>query len=183
VLPHEPALRSWLRRKTVHGLEVDDIVQETYARLSALESVAGIRDAKTYTFQVAHSIVISYVRHSRVVPIFAVDHLDAFGMASEEPGPESQTNDHQELQRLAEAISQLPGKIRDVFVLRRVHGLSQREVAKHLGLAESTVEKHFSKGLLLISSLFERGGKVPARASNSMRQDFRRDHASDQPED
>jgi RNA polymerase sigma-70 factor (ECF subfamily) len=34
VLPHEPALRAWLAGKQVHGLEVDDIVQETYARLS-----------------------------------------------------------------------------------------------------------------------------------------------------
>jgi len=35
-LPHEPALRAWLARRPLAGLEVDDIVQETYAILAAL---------------------------------------------------------------------------------------------------------------------------------------------------
>jgi RNA polymerase sigma factor (sigma-70 family) len=180
VLPHEPALRAWLRRKAVAGLEVDDIVQETYARLSTIESVDSIRDPKTYLFQTAHSIVVSYVRRSRIVPILAVGHLDAFERASDEPGPETQTNDHQELQRLAAAIATLPGKMRDVFVLRRVHGLSQREVAQRLGLAESTVEKHMSKGFTLISALFSRGGNDVRQASNEMRENNEQGHAPDQ---
>ena len=35
VLPHEPALRAWLRRRRLGGLEIDDIIQETYTRLVA----------------------------------------------------------------------------------------------------------------------------------------------------
>src|SRR5262245_3099085 len=107
ILPHEAALRAWLRRKAAAGFEVDDIVQETYARLSTIETVDTIRDPKTYLFQTAHSILVSQVRRSRIVPIQAVGHLEAFEMASEEPNPETQTNDHQELQRLAEAIATL----------------------------------------------------------------------------
>ncbi|MBC7168934.1 MAG: RNA polymerase subunit sigma-24, partial [Phenylobacterium sp.] len=38
ILPHEPALRAWLSRRTA-GLEVDDIVQETYAILAGLGEV------------------------------------------------------------------------------------------------------------------------------------------------
>ena len=39
-LPHEPALRAWLRRRRLGGLDIDDIIQETYTRLIAAESVA-----------------------------------------------------------------------------------------------------------------------------------------------
>lgn len=35
-------------------------------------------------------------------------------------------------------------------MLRKVHGLSQREVAQHMGISESTVEKHIGKGLRLL---------------------------------
>ena len=35
VLPHEPALRAWLRRRRLDGLEIDDVIQETYTRLVA----------------------------------------------------------------------------------------------------------------------------------------------------
>lgn len=176
VLPHEPALRAWLQRKSVSGLEVDDIVQETYARLSTLESVSGIRDPKTYFFQTAHSIIVSHVRRSRIVPILAVGHLEAFEMASDQPGPETQVADHQELQRLAEAMAKLPGKIRDVFVLRRVHDLTQRQVAERLGLSENTVEKHMSKGFSLIASLFDRGGNASPQASTEKQQDRQQSH-------
>lgn len=176
VLPHEPALRVWLRRKSVSGLEVDDIVQETYTRLSTIESVSGIRDPKTYFFQTAHSIIVNHVRRSRIVPILAVGHLEPFEMAAEQADPETQVADHQELQRLAEAIAKLPGKIRDVFILRRVHDLTQRQVAQRLGLSENTVEKHMSKGFTLMASLFERGGNPPSRASNRERQDRQRSH-------
>ncbi len=180
ILPHEGALRAWLRRKASAGFEIDDIVQETYARLSTLETIDNIRDPKTYLFQTAHSIVVSQVRRSRIVPIQAVGHLEAFEMASEEPGPETQTGDHQELQRLAEAIATLPGKVRDVFILRRVHGLPQRDVAQRLGLAESTVEKHMSKGFRLIADFFSRGGNGPRQASSKMPKTLRQDPVRDE---
>jgi len=34
-------------------------------------------------------------------------------------------------------------------VLKKIEGLSQREIATRLGIAESTVEKHLAKALLL----------------------------------
>lgn len=169
VLPHEPALRAWLQRRRVPGLEIDDIVQETYTRLSVLESVAEIRDPKTYMFQAAQSIIVSHVRRSRIVPILAVGSLEALDIISETPSAETQASDHQQLQRLAEAIAALPGKIRDVFVLRRIHDLPQRQVAQQLGLSESTVEKHLSKGLTLMAKLFDRSGNAPARASSGVK--------------
>ncbi len=57
VLPHEAALRHWLRGRRLGGLDADDVVQETYARLIAAESVAHIRNARTYMFQTAGSVV------------------------------------------------------------------------------------------------------------------------------
>jgi RNA polymerase sigma-70 factor (ECF subfamily) len=36
VLPHEPALRAWLGGCYLKGLEIDDMAQETYARLEGI---------------------------------------------------------------------------------------------------------------------------------------------------
>ena len=44
-------------------------------------------------------------------------------------------------------INSLPPKCRDVFVLRWIHGLSQRAISEKLNIAVSTVEKHLAKGL------------------------------------
>lgn len=167
VLPHEPQLRAWLRRRSLGGLEIDDVIQETYTRLVAADSVAQIRDAKSYMFQVAGSVVIDHLRRMKVVCISSVPDLDYLEVVSEEPSPERLVIDRDELHRLAAMIASLPGKVRDVFMLRRVHGLSQHEVAQRLRLSESTVEKHMARGFLIMLKLYGYGGKIPSRPSNS----------------
>jgi len=166
VLPHEPALRNWLRHRRLAGLDIDDIIQETYARLVAAESVAHVHDPKSYAFQIAGSVVIDHLRRMKVVSISQVPDLDYLEVVSDAPSPERQVIDRDELMRLADMITRLPGKIREVFTLRRVYGLSQREVAEKLGLAESTVEKHMAKGFLIMLELFQHGGKEPSQPSN-----------------
>lgn len=166
VLPHEPALRAWLRRRRLEGLEVDDVIQETYTRLIAADSIAHIRDAKSYTFQIAGSVVVDHLRRLKVVSIASVSDIDQLDMPSEEPSPERQVIDREELHRLAQMIASLPGRVRDVFTLRRVYGLSQREVAERLGIAESTVEKHMARGFLLMLGELGHGGKDPAHTSS-----------------
>ena len=51
------------------------------------------------------------------------------------------------MQMLLRAVNGLPPKCRDVFVLRMIEGLSQREIAERLGITVSTVEKHLARGL------------------------------------
>src|ERR1700748_2086643 len=84
VLPHEPSLRAWLSRRKVFDLEVDDIVQETYAKLAALPAVEGIREPRSYMFQTANSIILGHLRRSRIVSISAAADLDHFGIAAPE---------------------------------------------------------------------------------------------------
>ncbi|HVW75613.1 MAG TPA: sigma-70 family RNA polymerase sigma factor [Rhizomicrobium sp.] len=186
VLPHEAALRTWLRRRRLEGLEVDDIIQETYSRLIAAQSVQHVLDAKSYTFQIASSVVIDHLRRMKVVPISSVPDLDYLEVVSEDPSPERQAIDREELHRLAHMIASLPGKVRDVFTLRRVHGLSQREVAQRLGLSESTVEKHMARGFLIMLELAGHGGNDASHSSSSrprkngtFRFDGKKDRASD----
>jgi len=176
VLKHEPALRAWLGRRRIAGLEVDDIVQETYARLIALDSVAGIGNVKNYMFQTAYSVLVSHVRRSKIVAFETVADLEQLG-ATRDCSPEEQVIDRDELNRLARAIATLPGKVRDVFVLRRVNGLSQRDVARELGLSESTVEKHMSRSLYLLMNLISNSGNDPSRASRAWGAKLRKDHA------
>jgi len=166
VLPHEPALRAWLRRRNLGGLEIDDVIQETYTRLFQAESVAHVHDAKSYAFQVAGSVVIDHLRRMKVVPLASVPGLDYLEVSSDEPSPERQVIDREELHRLAQLIASLPGRVRDVFTLRRVYGLSQREVAERLGIAESTVEKHMARGFLLMLDPLRHGGNDTAQTSS-----------------
>lgn len=176
VLPHEPALRAWLLCRRVFDLDIDDIVQETYAKLAGLASVDNIREPKRYMFQTAYSVVVGHLRRSRIVSISAAADLDQFGIAAPEPSAEEQLVQRDELKDLAMALASLPEPCRQAFTLRRVSGLSQRETAARLGIAEKTVEKYMAKAVRLLMDTFGRGGKSPAQASKTLRQRPHLDH-------
>ncbi len=170
VLPHEPALRDWLGRRKVLRLEVDDIVQEAYAVLASLDSVAHIQNPRTYLFSTAHSIILQYVRRLRIVSIETVAEVDRLGIHIDEMSPERCAADHQELRLIAELIAALPTKCREAFTLRKVEGLSQREVAHRMGVSENTVEKHIGKSIrILMGALHEASGDVGAERPGAAR--------------
>lgn len=165
ILPHEPALRSWLARRQPLGLEVDDIIQQAYAILADLETVEGIRFPRAYLFQVARSVITKHVRRARVVSIHTMDDLTQLDQADDGPSPERIAIDRDQLRWLAQAIGAMPAKTQEAFVLRRVEGLSQREISARMAISENTVEKHISKGLRFLVDWFGHGGKALAEAS------------------
>lgn len=174
-MPHEPAMRAWLQKRRLVGLEIDDIIQETYARLVAMESVEGVRNPRTYAFQAAYSVLITHVRRSKVVAFQTVADIDILGAVADAPSPERQAIDRDELQQLAESIAALPARVREVFILRRVEDMPQREVARQLGLSESTVEKHLSRAFYLLTKRLTRSGKMEGGASKA-HEDEKEDH-------
>ena len=165
ILPHEPALRSWLSRRRPLGLEADDIIQEAYAILADLDRVDDIRFPRAYLFQVARSVITKHVRRARVVSIHTGEDLLQLDQADDRPSPERVAIDRDELRQLAEAIGSMPARTQEAFILRRVEGLSQREICARMAISENTVEKHISHGLRFLIDWFGHGGKALAKAS------------------
>nr|WP_316629449.1 sigma-70 family RNA polymerase sigma factor [uncultured Brevundimonas sp.] len=165
VLPHEAELRRALKRRAPAGFEVDDIVQDIYARLAGLSSVDHIHNPRSYMFRMASGVMMDYVRHQKVVPIHGVDDLDATGAMSSDPSPESVVMYRDQLNRLADIFAQLPPRVAEVFRLRRIEGLSQKEVSHRLGISESTIEKRMARGVYLIAQSWETGGNERARST------------------
>ncbi len=165
LLPHEADIRLWLKRKRVHEADIDDIIQEMYARIGSLEGVEEIRCAKSYAIQVAHSIFLNQARKSHVVTITRDGDLNELHVASQDASPEDEIAVRDEIHEVIGAIAALPPRTRDVLLLRRVEGLSQRETAVRLAIAEKTVEKHLARAAVALMQQFGRGGKpgIPNR--------------------
>jgi RNA polymerase sigma-70 factor (ECF subfamily) len=160
-----------LGRLQLYGLEVDDIIQETYARIASLPSVDSIRHPKQYAVQVATAVVIDHIRHSRVIPINAAGSLEQLDIGSPEAGPDKQLEFREEIAQVAHFLASLPSTTRETLILRRVEGLSQQETALRLGISVKTVEKHMARGVLMLMDLFGRGGKLRTRSSKETKQD------------
>jgi RNA polymerase sigma-70 factor (ECF subfamily) len=165
VLPHEPALRAWLSRMTVTGIEPDDIIQEAYTILADMERVDTIGFPRAYLFQIARSLISRHVRRARIIPLHAIDDIERFDYPDDTPSPEQYAIDRDELRELARAIAAMPEKTREAFVLRRVNGLSQREIASQMRISENTVEKHISRGIRFLVAWFGHGGNQRSQTS------------------
>jgi len=72
ILPLEPQLRAWLRQVVPRGLEVDDLVQEAYAKLANLPADTHITHPKAYLFQIAKRLISEHIRRAVVVSIDAM---------------------------------------------------------------------------------------------------------------
>ena len=153
VLPHEGALRSWLRSQRLIEADVGDIVQETYAALASLERVDHIEDARVYMFSVARNLMLRGLRRKRLLSIDAMAEMELSELQSNEPPLEMQADSGRELQRVAEQLEALPPQCRRAFLLRKVDGLSQAQIAAEMGISESTVEKHLGKALRMLLRL------------------------------
>jgi RNA polymerase sigma factor (sigma-70 family) len=168
VLPHEALIRSKLNTICVYDLDVEDVIQEMYARLLSLPTLDTIRYPRQYAIQTAKAIVIDHVRHMRVISITSSESLDTFDMPMPEANTEERLEFQGEIQEVADALAQLSVMCRETLILRRMEGLSQREVAQRLKISEKTVEKHMTNGVRLLIKIFGRGGKSRTCTSNKV---------------
>lgn len=157
ILPHEPALRHWLGRWRLWGLEVDDVVQETYAILAARASVADVRNPRAYCFQTARSIVLMHRRRGKVVSIQSVEPIEQMEIACDGPTPEQEVAEQDQYDRLARAMGELPETGRKALTLRIAEGLSQREIGQRLGMSENAAQKHIAKSVVYLMNMLGRG--------------------------
>jgi RNA polymerase sigma factor (sigma-70 family) len=164
IVPHERAIRSWLIRRT-HDLDIDDIIQEMYARLASLNNPENIRNPRQYAAQTAISIALNLARHARVVPMISVGDFEEFGLVSPEPSPERAVNSQEELRELESTLQELPPLCRTAFLLRRVEGLSQKDVAEKLRISVKTVEKYMARSVRLLIQTYGRGGESGSQVS------------------
>jgi len=169
IVPHERGIRAWLSRRC-YDLDVDDIIQEMYARIASLDSVDEIRNPRQYATQAAFSILANQLRHSRIVPMMPISDFDDDTLGAwDDVTPEERVGMRDDLHQIYDALAELPHRCQQAFLLRRVDGYSQKEVAARLGISEKTVEKYMAQGVRCLIQAFGRGGKRSSELSHVAR--------------
>lgn len=174
-LESEGVLRAYLFRFVRNPADVDELLQETYARLLVASPADGteVRSVRAFALTIARNVALDWLRHRDVVPMELVSDLAALDVLDEKAQVEEIVNSHQELALLAEVVGELPKRYRQVFTLRRVYGLSQREIAQDLGISETTVEQLLARAVRrCAAALFAR--EVAADHPQSMSERLRR---------
>lgn len=169
ILPHEAIVRAWLRR-SLGADELEDVIQQSYAQIASLPSISHIRSGRAYFFATARSIALMRIRRARIVRIETMAELGHYEMAEEGPSPERVAAGRRELERVRRLIDALPDRCGQIMRMRKIEGMSQKEVAAKLGVTQNIVENDIAKGLkLILQAMAEGEQKAEKRLMNLQR--------------
>lgn len=161
VLPHEAEARAWIRSASVGPAEEDDIVQEVYCRLLEVDgSTAGVQP-RTLFLRMIREATRDHLRLTPVVSIDIASVMDELEAPEAISSPERIAHDRRILAQVRDVIATFPSQCREVFELRKMWGLSQKDVSRRLHISEKTVEKEMTFGLRLLMQALAR--KTPLR--------------------
>jgi RNA polymerase sigma factor (sigma-70 family) len=137
-------LRRFLRRQQ----DIEDVAQEAYLKAYTTEQSRDIDHPKTYLFTIAKNIAINELTRETNKIVGYIEECKSVPAMESSATVENELEAQQSLGAYCDAVAALPEKCRRVFLLRRVHGLKQQEIADSLGISLRMVEKHLRMGTL-----------------------------------
>ena len=140
VQPHESALRAYLRGRFPGLPDLDDLIQETYARLLRAKVAGKLTEVRPYLFVTARNAAIDLTRHNRVAATDSIGNIEQLSVVEDRPDAAETVAYDQEIEILNEAIAALPPSCREILMLRRFHGLSHEAIAHRLNISANTVD-------------------------------------------
>lgn len=158
VQPHGPLLKSYLRSQFPSVRDVEDVVQESYLRIWKARASQPIQSAKAFLFKVARNLALNVVQHERVSPIDVVADLSALPVLEDGPNAADAVCTREEILLLADGIEALPPRCREIFILRRIKSVPQKEIARRLGISEQTVQVQVQRGVKRCAEFLRRHG-------------------------
>jgi len=149
-LENELALKRFLRRFIKSREGADDLAQEAFLRAFAAESEHSIASPKAFLFKVAKNLALNQLARQATAATEPLGDFEDQAVLedSSQAAVDDAVDGRERLRMLARAIAALPPQCAKVFILRKMQGLSQKEIAARLNISVRTVENHVALGLV-----------------------------------
>jgi RNA polymerase sigma-70 factor (ECF subfamily) len=129
-----------------------DIVQEVFVKVWENRAEIESLNIEAYLFKLVRNRCIDYIKHLKVVN----NHLQKIQVDSKYEelyridfiGNEPYVLIEEELKtKIEQTIQSLPDRCREVFILSRIEGLKNKEIADQLNINIKNVERHLNRAL------------------------------------
>jgi RNA polymerase sigma-70 factor (ECF subfamily) len=148
-LENEIALKRYLRRFIRSREAADDLAQEAFLRAFAAESRRMIEAPKAFLFKVAKNLALNELARQSSMAVEPLGDFESQEVLedSSQAAADDVVDSRERVRLLARAIAALPPQCAKVFILRKMRGMSQKEIAVRLNISVRTVENHVAIGL------------------------------------
>ena len=155
-LSRNQTLRGWFEkfspilvrhfRKRGMGAEAEDLTQEVFIKLQAIIDGGSIENIDGYIFRIANSVLVDRVRSARSrgglhgqIPADFDDETQV--------SPETSLMAREEWVRFVSCLEALPTRTREAFYLHRFEGMNYLQIAKHMSISVSAVDKLIGRAI------------------------------------
>ncbi|GAA0629067.1 RNA polymerase sigma factor [Brevundimonas kwangchunensis] len=155
-LAQRDALRRFFRARAGASADVEDLLQDLYLKVIAVDPGTEVKDLNAYLYRLASNLMMDRWRSSRrgaardgawrevtVTTGAGEDIADA-------PAADDVVIGRERLAVLLKTMEALPDKTRRIFRMHKFEGLSYAEVATRMGISRSSVEKHMMDALRIL---------------------------------
>ncbi|RMP09457.1 hypothetical protein ALQ29_05469 [Pseudomonas marginalis pv. marginalis] len=148
-----------LQRMVNNHSTAEDLLQETYLRVTRALSERPIDHLEPFVYQTARNLALDHLRARRIqartlqedVPLDVLQSV-----AAPISTPEDATQAEQMLEALSVSLGQLSARQQQIFILSRLHGCSYQEIADQLEVSLSTVQKELKLIMAICVGVAER---------------------------
>ena len=153
---HHGWLQGWLRRRLGDAHQAADLAQDTFVRLlappaghgdasAAVQPAAALRAPRAYLATVAKHVLVNHLRRQSLEQAY----LLALAVLPEPEAisPERQLAILQALQEVDAMLDALAPKVRAVFILSQIEGLTYAEIAQALGVGLRSVKRYMAQAM------------------------------------
>lgn len=135
---HAAALRRRLRARLGSSEEANELLHDAFARLLGARPLRGMREPGAFLNRIVRNLLIDRARRRSARPVHVT--IDSECDSAVPPEQEQALELEQMRRRYKQVIAALPPRMRHVFVLHRLEGLSYKEIAERLDISTRTVE-------------------------------------------
>lgn len=142
---NERRIKRYLISRTLSQADSDDLAQEAWIKL-ARNGAAALAAPVPYLMRIARTLAVDHDRgQRRKLTSNDIDVL--MSVADEQPGPEKQFEDRDQVRCLMQIIGELPERQRKMLVACRLEQHRHADIAAEFGVSIRTVELEVRKAV------------------------------------
>jgi RNA polymerase sigma-70 factor (ECF subfamily) len=147
-----PKLRLFVLNRTRNTDLTDEVVQETLLRTYHSTNLSNIQNPLAYMVTVAKTVLFDHWKSQpQTEPDVSLETLVDPTMPIEE-----QYLEDEKIKILANVLQNMPGLRQKVFKMRRLDGMSRKEIANELGISIEAVKKHINRAMVELTICAEK---------------------------
>ncbi|MCY1427819.1 putative RNA polymerase sigma factor FecI [compost metagenome] len=142
---HQSWLLGWLYRRLGNRDTAADLSQDSFVRLLGKPELPAERPARSFLALIARGLLIDFFRRSALER----SYLEYLVQQPEQcaPDPQDQQILLEQLRAIDRQLDGLSGRARRAFLLHRLEGLSQQQIATQLGVSPTRVQQYLAQAL------------------------------------